>query len=511
MDSVQYIRASRWSAVPTAPGVYWWYFPEGCLDLFCIRELCDFTSLKLRRSTTGKVCLYHGMATSLRERIRWHSAQKLAMSALRSGFLSTFRLTLLALNDFDYDAGEGEINSFMDELEVEWRTHETVAEAEAAEAAELSGVFHYPLNIQSNRKPELARFTRYLQDTRRSYRARSLPNVSTPTRTVRTGPEGNVQVVEGRLEPPVLALISCTKSKASQACAVAELYQPSTFFRLAYEFAGLHATSRLILSAKHGVVRPDQVIEPYEQTLVGASREERRRWAGMVHKQLLDSPEYQGAKTLLWLAGENYRSELLPLLGADGKRTAIPLAGLAQGKQLSWLRAALGANEAELPDQDDATMTEIAQPAQRERSGWLTGLRHNALRFVRSLGGVTPQVSLSRGSLPATPAKKRERPVAPPSQRPARAAAEPRVSVPVADDFRRELMRIKEAARSRGAREIEITAGQLHRAVGGYPGPAHRMPVCCSVMRQEMSATDRIVAQPPKGNGASLCIAYRVG
>jgi 5-methylcytosine-specific restriction protein A len=55
-----------------------------------------------------------------------------------------------------------------------------------------------------------------------------------------------------------------------------------------------------------------------------------------------------------------------------------------------------------------------------------------------------------------------------------------------------------------------ITAGQLHRDVGGYPGPSHRMPVCCSVMRQEMSHRDKVVAEPPKGAGASLTISYRV-
>lgn len=117
------------------------YFPEECLDLLCIEELCEVASLNLRRSPTGKICLYHGMATSLRKRIQWHAAHKLAMSALRSGFLSTFRLTLLALNDLDYDAGDREINSFMDQLEVEWQTHETLAAAEAAETAELSGPF----------------------------------------------------------------------------------------------------------------------------------------------------------------------------------------------------------------------------------------------------------------------------------------------------------------------------------------------------------------------------------
>jgi hypothetical protein len=40
---------------------------------------------------------------------------------------------------------------------------------------------------------------------------------------------------------------------------------------------------------------------------------------------------------------------------------------------------------------------------------------------------------------------------------------------------------------------VEINSGQLHREVGGYPGQNHRMPICCAVMRSEMSAGDAIL------------------
>lgn len=55
---------------------------------------------------------------------------------------------------------------------------------------------------------------------------------------------------------------------------------------------------------------------------------------------------------------------------------------------------------------------------------------------------------------------------------------------------------------------LGITAGALHRRVGGYPGHDHRMPACCDVMRSAMHASDSIVAQPPKGDGANLLIHY---
>jgi hypothetical protein len=57
---------------------------------------------------------------------------------------------------------------------------------------------------------------------------------------------------------------------------------------------------------------------------------------------------------------------------------------------------------------------------------------------------------------------------------------------------------------------VEVNAGKLHRLVGGYPGPGHAMPTCCEVMRKRMTVSDRIVAQPPKGNGASLTVRYQL-
>jgi hypothetical protein len=51
---------------------------------------------------------------------------------------------------------------------------------------------------------------------------------------------------------------------------------------------------------------------------------------------------------------------------------------------------------------------------------------------------------------------------------------------------------------------VEINSGQLHREVGGYPSQNHRMPMCCAVMRSEMSAGDAILQEPPKKQGASL-------
>ena len=79
-----------------------------------------------------------------------------------------------------------------------------------------------------------------------------------------------------------------------------------------------------------------------------------------------------------------------------------------------------------------------------------------------------------------------------------------------AEDFRKELKAQLERAHLRGASHIEINAGELHRTLGGYPGIDHRIPICCSVMHQEVQEGDEIVFGPDQGKGASLTIRYRI-
>ena len=79
-----------------------------------------------------------------------------------------------------------------------------------------------------------------------------------------------------------------------------------------------------------------------------------------------------------------------------------------------------------------------------------------------------------------------------------------------AEQFRTQLEKSPSEASRLGIVAVEVNAGKLHRLMGGYPGPGHNMPVCCEVMRRRMRATDRIIAQPPKGNGASLTIRYQL-
>jgi len=79
---------------------------------------------------------------------------------------------------------------------------------------------------------------------------------------------------------------------------------------------------------------------------------------------------------------------------------------------------------------------------------------------------------------------------------------------PKADDFRAELRRLLKKAEDLGFVAVDINSGNLHRMVGGYPGPDHRMPTCCDVMYSEMSAKDERVSQTESTLGASVVVRY---
>lgn len=85
-----------------------------------------------------------------------------------------------------------------------------------------------------------------------------------------------------------------------------------------------------------------------------------------------------------------------------------------------------------------------------------------------------------------------------------------RTSMRGSGEFRTELLRLLAAAERDGATSLRVQSGSLHRLVGGYPGPRHRMPSCCSEMRAAMTPGDRIIEQPPKGAGARLVIEYQL-
>lgn len=133
-----------------------------------------------------------------------------------------------------------------------------------------------------------------------------------------------------------VALVSCVKSKLPRSAPAAELYI-SPLFKGLRAYAEKMADDWFILSAEHGLLAPDQVIDPYEKTLNTAGVAERRRWAERVQEQLRERL-LPGCDVVI-LAGQRYREHLVPFLSERGHNVTIPLEGLQMGQQLQWLNA----------------------------------------------------------------------------------------------------------------------------------------------------------------------------
>lgn len=134
-----------------------------------------------------------------------------------------------------------------------------------------------------------------------------------------------------------IALVSCVKSKGTAASPARELYT-SNLFRGLRAYAEAHADAWYILSAEHGVLRPDDVIAPYEKTLTKMPKRDRMAWAGRVQTQLLEVLP-PGADVIL-LAGSRYREGIESFLRQRGFSVSIPMERLGIGKQLQWLNRA---------------------------------------------------------------------------------------------------------------------------------------------------------------------------
>lgn len=130
-------------------------------------------------------------------------------------------------------------------------------------------------------------------------------------------------------------LVACVGEKQPVGAEAQNLYQ-STWFRYARNYVGMHGEEWAILSAKHGLLMPDTVVEPYDTTLNNMKVAERRGWAEKVHKQISDT--YPVPTRFVVLAGRKYRDELIRKLHADGHVCEVPMQGLAIGKQLQWMK-----------------------------------------------------------------------------------------------------------------------------------------------------------------------------
>ena len=129
-----------------------------------------------------------------------------------------------------------------------------------------------------------------------------------------------------------IVLLSCVKSKRSHRCRAGDMYISPLFQKMMAYAERLNPKCIFILSAKYGLLNPNDIIEPYEQTLKAMKAGKRRAWAKSVIEELRKHSDLY-TDHFVFLAGTAYRQDLIPYL----KRCSVPMEGLGFGKQLQWL------------------------------------------------------------------------------------------------------------------------------------------------------------------------------
>ena len=105
-----------------------------------------------------------------------------------------------------------------------------------------------------------------------------------------------------------VCLVSCVGAKLSHPALARELYT-SSWFTKARCYAESRGEAWFILSAEHGLVAPDRVLEPYERTLNTMPVSQRRLWAAEA-LQALGEIVREG-DTVSLIAGHRYREFLI--------------------------------------------------------------------------------------------------------------------------------------------------------------------------------------------------------
>ena len=133
----------------------------------------------------------------------------------------------------------------------------------------------------------------------------------------------------------MIALIGCVKSKNKGIHKACELYN-SPLFKYQLEYAKRKTDKIYILSAKHGVLKLDDEIRDYEQTLNNMNDKQIKEWTFKVYNQLTKLNINKNDE-ILFLCGKKYYKYLSKIY----INNQIPFENKPLGIRLSLLRKEL--------------------------------------------------------------------------------------------------------------------------------------------------------------------------
>lgn len=135
-----------------------------------------------------------------------------------------------------------------------------------------------------------------------------------------------------------VVLVGCVKTKLPVAAPASELYV-SALFRKRRAYAEATGKPWYILSAMHGLIRPDTLLEPYDMHLASQPTAYRRGWGERVVRDLELNHGLLGGLLIEIHAGAAYVDPIESVLDVYGAGVLAPLRGLPHGKHLAWYSA----------------------------------------------------------------------------------------------------------------------------------------------------------------------------
>lgn len=101
-----------------------------------------------------------------------------------------------------------------------------------------------------------------------------------------------------------IALISCSKQKYKWLHRAYKLYSKSTLFKKHILYAKKNCKDFYILSAEHGLIDKNKILQDYDYTLVWKSQKELKIFWEKISKQIKEKIDKK--EDIMLLAGENY-------------------------------------------------------------------------------------------------------------------------------------------------------------------------------------------------------------
>jgi len=167
-----------------------------------------------------------------------------------------------------------------------------------------------------------------------------------------------------------VGLVGCVKSKRDRAAPARDLYTSALFLGRRRAVQGT-CDRWVILSALHGLLRPDEIVEPSDLAMADVPRPKRRDWAADVLEALGQELGSLDGVTFEIHAGADYADHgLVDGLRAAGARIEQPTAGMSLGVQLSWYGGRGSADrEAVGKRRSSSSVTPKLPKAERQRGG----------------------------------------------------------------------------------------------------------------------------------------------